>query len=264
MTLTAERPCLLGNESELRTAYKPPNANVLAKDIGRIDQHFRRFIELSPFVCMGTSGPDRSCDVSPRGGEPGFVHVLDETTLAMPDRPGNNRLDSLTNIVSGSGVGLLFLIPGFGDTLRVNGVARISTDPALVERFRIDGKAPLSVIVIEVKEIYLHCPKALVRSRLWDPEARQDREAFPSAGTIYRDQLALKPDATAIDAVLDQDTRDILLAHAREDAAHALANSYSALRELRSMRKIVVRFFVGVAAVAVVVIVLAVGVLAGR
>jgi hypothetical protein len=210
MTLTAERPSLLSNDDDLRTAYRYPTANVLAKDIGRIDEHFRRFIELSPFVCLGTSGPDRSCDVSPRGGEPGFVHVLSETTLAIPDRPGNNRVDSLTNIVSGSGVGLLFMIPGFGDTLRVNGAAQVSTDPALLERFRVDGKAPLSVVLIEVKEIYLHCPKALVRSRLWDPAARQDRGAFPSAGTIYRDQLALKPDATAIDAVLDNDTRDRL------------------------------------------------------
>jgi hypothetical protein len=210
MTVTAEGANLIETDSALRTAYKPPTANVLAKDIGRIDAHFRRFIALSPFVCLGTTGPDRSCDVSPRGGEPGFVHVLGETTLAMPDRPGNNRLDSFTNIVSGSGVGMLFLIPGFEDTLRVNGTARISSDPALTERFLVEGKAALSVLLIEVREIYLHCPKALRRARLWDAEARQDRAAFPTAGEIYRDQLELKPDAAAIDAILDQDARERL------------------------------------------------------
>jgi PPOX class probable FMN-dependent enzyme len=210
MTLTTERPNLLETEAELRTRYKEPNAYALAKDIGRIDEHFRRFIALSPFVCLGTHGPNGLGDVSPRGGEPGFVHVLDETTLAMPDRPGNNRLDSLTNIAAGSGVGLLFLIPGFEDTLRVNGVARISADPALAERFSVGERAALSVILITIKEIYMHCPKAIRRARLWDPEAYADRNAFPTAGEICRDQLRLKPDAAAIDAALERDVRERL------------------------------------------------------
>ncbi len=148
--------------------------------------------------------------MSPRGGEPGFVHVLDETTLAMPDRPGNNRLDSLGNIAATAGVGMLFMVPGFEDTLRVNGTARISTDPALIERFCVGEKAPLSVMLITVKEIYLHCPKALRRARLWDPAAYADRAAFPTAGAIYRDQLALDRPVADIDAALDKDARDRL------------------------------------------------------
>jgi PPOX class probable FMN-dependent enzyme len=210
MTDTAERPAFLDTEAELRERYNRPTANVLAKDIGRIDSHFRRFIALSPFVCLGTSGEDGLCDVSPRGGEPGFVHVLDDTTLAMPDRPGNNRLDSLGNIATRPGVGMLFMIPGFEDTLRVNGTARISADPALAEQFCVGEKAPLSVLVITVKEIYLHCPKAIRRARLWDPAAYADRNAFPSAGAIYRDQLSLDRDIAAIDAVLERDVRERL------------------------------------------------------
>jgi PPOX class probable FMN-dependent enzyme len=210
MTLTADAAAFLDTEAELRTRYKPPTANVLAKDVGRIDAHFRRFIALSPFVCLGTAGKNGLCDVSPRGGEPGFVHVLDETTLAMPDRPGNNRLDSLGNIAAGSGVGLLFMIPGFEDTLRVNGTVRISADPALAERFSVGEKTPLSVLMITVKEIYLHCPKAIRRARLWDPQVYADRAAFPTAGEIYRDQLAPDRDVAAIDAVLEQDARERL------------------------------------------------------
>jgi PPOX class probable FMN-dependent enzyme len=210
MTLTADRPADLESEADLRTRYKAPTAHVLAKDIGRIDAHFRRFIALSPFVCLGTAGANGLCDVSPRGGEPGFVHVLDENTLAMPDRPGNNRLDSLGNVAAGSGVGMLFMIPGFEDTLRVNGTARISADADLIERFCVGEKAPLSVLLIAVKEIYLHCPKAIRRARLWDPAAYADRAQFPTAGAIYRDQLSLTRDVAVIDAALEQDARDRL------------------------------------------------------
>jgi PPOX class probable FMN-dependent enzyme len=210
MTLAEQPATDLATDSQLRQHYKPPTRSALAKDIGRIDAHFARFIALSPFVCLGTAGKDGLCDVSPRGGEPGFVHVLDESTLAMPDRPGNNRLDSLGNIASGSGVGLLFVIPGFEDTLRVNGTARISSDPDLAQRFCVGEKAPLSVMLITVKEIYLHCPKALKRARLWDPASYADRAAFPTAGEIYRDQLSLDRDVATIDAALEQDARERL------------------------------------------------------
>jgi PPOX class probable FMN-dependent enzyme len=149
-------------------------------------------------------------DVSPRGGEPGFVHVLDQHRLALPDRPGNNRLDSLCNIVERPGVGLLFFIPGFEDMLRVNGLAHLTTDPELMTRFTAEGKPPRSVMVIEVKEAYLHCPKAVRRAGLWDPAARVDRGAWPSAGEIYRDQMAIETAAAAIDASLEQDARDNL------------------------------------------------------
>lgn len=207
-TLSLSR--VLETEADLRTIYQQPKRGAVAKNIRRIDAHFRRFIELSPFLCLGTTGPDGLGDVTPRGGEPGFVHVLDETHLAMPDRPGNNRLDSLCNLLTHPGVGLIFFVPGFEDTLRVNGTARITTDEALMNRFTENGKRPLSVIVIDVKEIYLHCPKALKRARLWDPAARIDRVTFPSAGQIYRDQLALTTDVSTIDEALEKDARERL------------------------------------------------------
>ncbi len=211
-TNTAATPLsrILDTETDLRTVYKQPKRTTIAKNIRHIDRHFRRFIELSPFLCLGTTGPDGFGDVTPRGGEPGFVHVLDETHLALPDRPGNNRLDSLTNIVKQPGVGLLFFIPGFEDTLRVNGTARITTDETLMNRFVFNGKQPLSVIVIEVKEIYLHCGKAVKRAALWSPAAQIERSIFPTAGQIYRDQLSLEQDAAVIDEILDKDARDTL------------------------------------------------------
>jgi PPOX class probable FMN-dependent enzyme len=148
--------------------------------------------------------------VSPRGGEPGFVHVIDAHTIAMPDRPGNNRLDSLGNITGNPGVGLLFFVPGFEDMLRVNGMARVTTDPELVARFLSDGKPPRSVMLIDVKEAYLHCPKAVKRAGLWTQEAQVDRETFPTAGQIYRDQLKLEVPVAAIDASLEKDARENL------------------------------------------------------
>lgn len=201
---------LLQSPADLRQIYKQPSAGAVAKTFSRIDEHFRRFIELSPFVCLGTTGADGLGDVTPRGGEPGFIQVLDATHLALPDRPGNNRLDSLSNIVHHAGIGLLFFIPGFEDTLRVNGLAHITTDASLMERFVAHGKLPLSVVVIEVKEIYLHCSKAIRRSGLWKPEAQVDRQSFPTAGQIYRDQLELEQDVASVDAFLEKDARENL------------------------------------------------------
>jgi PPOX class probable FMN-dependent enzyme len=192
-------------EAELRVLYRPPSPGAVAKELSRIDGYFRRFIELSPFLCIGTTGASGLGDVSPRGGEPGFVHVLDETRLAMPDRPGNNRLDTLGNVTHNPGVGLLFFIPGFDDMLRVNGIARITTDAELMRRFLVDGRPPLSVMVIEVKEAQLHCPKAIRRARLWDPAAQLHRSCFPTAGQILRDQLALPKPVSEVDAFLQKD-----------------------------------------------------------
>jgi uncharacterized protein len=200
----------LKSEADLRTVYKPPGGGAVGKDIAQIDAHFAHFISLSPFLCIGTSGENGMCDVSPRGGEPGFVHVIDARTLAMPDRPGNNRLDSLGNITSHPGVGLLFFVPGFEDALRVNGLARVTTDPALMARFTTDGKPPRSVMLIDVKEAYLHCAKAIKRAGLWTPAAQVDRATFPSAGEIYRAQLKLDVPVEAIDASLEKDARDNL------------------------------------------------------
>ncbi len=138
----------------------------------------RRFISLSPFLCLGTSGGG-GADVTPRGDSPGFVHVLDDQTLLIPDWPGNNRLDSLTNLVGNPNIGLLFFIPGVNETLRVNGTAEITMEPTLLERWTVNGKHPHSAIRVAVREAYLHCAKALMRSRLWGRRlsSRADRTA---------------------------------------------------------------------------------------
>ena len=200
----------LNTEADLRTVYKQPGGGAVGKDIAQIDAHFAHFISLSPFLCIGTAGENGLGDVSPRGGEPGFVHVIAARTLAMPDRPGNNRLDSLGNITRNPGVGLLFFVPGFEDTLRVNGVARLTTDTELMARFTTDGKPPRSVVLIDVKEAYLHCVKAIKRAGLWTQQAQVDRATFPTAGQVYRDQLKLEIPGEVIDASLDQDARDNL------------------------------------------------------
>jgi PPOX class probable FMN-dependent enzyme len=202
--------CGLASQADLRTIYKPPTPGVVAKNIGHLDGHARRFVELSPFLCIGTMGRDGLGDVTPRGGEPGFVHVLDATHIALPDRPGNNRLDTLSNVVERPGVGLLFFIPGFEDTLRLSGLARITTEPALLQRFVAGGKLPLSVLVIEIKEVYLHCTKAIRRAGLWRPEAQVDRGALATAGQIFRDHMALEAEAAVIDAELEKNAREEL------------------------------------------------------
>lgn len=197
-------------EDELRTVYREPSKGVIDKALPALDVHCRRFIELSPFLCIGTSRPDGAADVSPRGGENGFVHILDDTHLALPDRPGNNRLDTLTNIVHSPAVGLLFFIPGINEMLRVNGTATISTEPSLMEKFLVGGKPPLSVMVVTIHEAFLHCTKALVRSELWNPDRRIPRDVLPSFGKMIRDQLKLFVPAMLIEAGLKKDERDNL------------------------------------------------------
>lgn len=194
----------LTTADDLRGVYKQPSDRAVAKDVGHLDRHCRRFIEMSPFLCLGTMGPEGLGDVTPRGGEAGFVHVLDDHHLVMPDRPGNNRLDSLTNLVRSPGVGLLFFIPGFEDLLRVNGLGRITTDPDLMGRFVAHGKPPRSVLVVEVREAYLHCPKAIRRARLWERETWPDRASYPTAGQVYREQLSLEAEACEIDEGLER------------------------------------------------------------
>jgi PPOX class probable FMN-dependent enzyme len=201
---------VLKTEADLRAIYKQPSAGAVAKTFASLDHHFRRFIELSPFACMGTMDLNGLADCTPRGGEPGFVHVLSATQLAMPDRPGTNRLDSLSNILQQPGVGMVFFIPGFEDTLRVNGSAHITTDATLMQRFIERGKLPLAVIVIDVKEAYLHCGKAIRRAGLWNTETQVDRRTFPTAGQIYRDQFALEIEATVMDAAFEKDARERL------------------------------------------------------
>ena len=154
-----------------------------AKEIDHINAHYRAFIEAAPFFALATGGPD-GLDCSPRGDPAGFVRVHDEKTLLIPDRRGNNRIDSLRNLIHDPRVALLFLIPGCGETIRINGRAQICTDPELCKSFLMEGKVPRCVIVVTVDSVYYQCAKAIVRSKLWDPASRIDRKSLPSSGTI--------------------------------------------------------------------------------
>jgi PPOX class probable FMN-dependent enzyme len=173
----------------LREIYEAPAGRAVEKEIAYLHKHHKRFIELSPFLAISSMGADGNGDVSPRGEKPGFVHVIDDNTLAIPDRPGNNRLDTLTNIVTNPNVGLLFLLPGVNEILRVNGTAELRDDADLMARFVVNGKPPRLVIVVNVRQSYLHCAKALMRSALWDERAKVPRSAMPSMGEMLRDQI---------------------------------------------------------------------------
>ena len=171
---------------DLERLYDKPYGPSLVKEADRITAPYRAFIEAAPFFALASGGPD-GFDCSPRGDAPGFVRIADESTLLVPDRRGNNRMDTLRNIVHDPRVALLFLIPGCGETIRVNGRAKISTDPALTGSFVVDGKAPRTVIVVAVDRIYYQCAKAIVRSKLWDATRHVDRRSLPSAGAILAD-----------------------------------------------------------------------------
>jgi len=169
--------------AELEKVYGQPVEAAIVKEVARITPHYRAYIEASPFATLATSGPE-GLDCSPRGDRPGFVRVADERTLMLPDRRGNNRIDSLRNIVHDPRTALLFLVPGVGNTLRVNGRGRISVEPALLASFAVDDKPPRSVLVIDVDAVYFQCARALVRSDLWNPARHVDARSLPSAGQI--------------------------------------------------------------------------------
>lgn len=183
MTEALSRDHIVTNVEQLERLYGRPYGPSIAKETDRVTAHYRAFIEAAPFFALASSGPD-GLDCSPRGDAPGFVRVHDEKTLLIPDRLGNNRIDSLRNILHDPRVALLFLIPGCGETIRVNGRAAISTDPALAETFAVNGKAPRAVLVVSVDRIFYQCAKAIVRSKLWDASRHVDRRTLPSAGTI--------------------------------------------------------------------------------
>jgi len=167
----------------LESIYGEPSGPAVLKEINHINPDYRAFIEAAPFCAMATSGPG-GLDCTPRGDPPGFVRVRDEKTLLIPDRRGNNRIDSLRNLIADPRISLLFLIPGCGETIRVNGHAVISIEPELCESFAFAGKIPRSVIVVTVDRVYFQCAKAIVRSRLWDPATQIDRKKLPTSGTI--------------------------------------------------------------------------------
>lgn len=176
------------SETELREIIGIPNEAIRRKQLSALDTHCREFIALSPFLLIGSTNAAGEVDVSPRGDPPGFVQVLDEKTLIIPDRPGNRRIDTLSNILQQPHVGLLFMIPSQGETLRVNGRACIIRDPDVLERFAIEGKKPLLAIVVEVDECFLHCPKSIRRAKLWEQE---NRRTLPSIGQVIIDHTGL-------------------------------------------------------------------------
>jgi len=174
---------------QLRESYGAPSERALKKQLNRIDKHCRDFIARSPFLVIASADPSGRCDASPKGDAPGFVQVIDDTTLLIPDRLGNNRIDTLANLLARPGIGLIFFVPGINETLRVNGRACITTDPALLEPLAVDGKVPRSAILVTAEEIYFHCGKALIRSDLWNPDKQVRRSDFPSLGRILADQI---------------------------------------------------------------------------
>jgi hypothetical protein len=176
----------LSLESELREVVGSPTDQVQAKIADRLNRLTQQFIERSPFVCVATGSPDGGMDISPRGDPPGFVRVLDERTLLLPERPGNRIADTLTNLLADPRIALLFLIPGVGDTFRVNGRAVIVEDPELLEPCAVEGRVPSLGILISVEQAYTQCPKALIRSDLWNPENHIERSELPSPGKILR------------------------------------------------------------------------------
>ena len=196
---------VIASESELREVYRMPAASTKLKVLPRLEQHACTFINASPFILIGTTSPDGTGDVSPKGGPAGFVVVLDDQRIAIPDLAGNNLLDSITNIVNGSGIGLLFMVPGVDETLRVNGHACLTTDPAVLDMCAVKDKRPKAAIGVTVTQQYMHCAKAFRRSELWNGESWPDRASLPSLGCIIVDQFALPDDVTAesIDADLE-------------------------------------------------------------
>jgi PPOX class probable FMN-dependent enzyme len=174
------------DEIQLREVLGEPAELVRNKIADRLNPLTRQFVERSPFVVVATGRPDGGLDVSPRGDPAGFVRILDERTLLLPDRPGNKLADSLTNLLADDRIAILFLVPGVNDTFRVNGRARIVDDPELLAESAVEGKAPQLGILVEVEEAYTQCPKALLRSELWNPERHVDRSELPSSGEILR------------------------------------------------------------------------------
>ena len=179
----------IADQSTLREHYGEPTYRSRKKQLARLDRHCRHFISLSPFLVISSAAAGGKADVSPRGDAPGFVAVLDDHTLLIPDRPGNNRVDTMGNLMENAHVGMLFLLPGVNETLRVNGTASVTTDKSLLAPLAVQGKVPKSGIVVRVEEAFMHCAKALIRSKLWDPDSRIDRGDFPTMGRILADQI---------------------------------------------------------------------------
>ncbi|MDB5807639.1 MAG: flavin-nucleotide-binding protein [Betaproteobacteria bacterium] len=192
---------VVSNLEQLQTLYGEAKGASIDKETPVITAHYRKFIEAAPFFALATVGPE-GMDCSPRGDAPGFVRVVDEKTLMIPDRRGNNRIDSLRNLMHDSRVALLFLIPGVGETFRVNGRAKISVDPELLASFAHEEKAPRCVLVVEVETVFFQCSRAVLRSRLWDPAVQVERKSLPSNGQILSDLTQQRFDGEKYDREL--------------------------------------------------------------
>ena len=197
----------LKSEDELREYFPVSVEQAKLKVLDGLDRHCVDFIARSPFLCIGTSRPDGCADVSPRGDPPGFVHVADANTLLIPDRPGNNRLDTMSNIMNNPAVGLLFFIPGLGETLRVNGDARIVDDEAELARFEFRRHIPRVAIAVTVREAFIHCAKAIRRSRLWEEDAKIDPKSFTRIGDIISDHIRGRKSGDEIEEILKENYR---------------------------------------------------------
>jgi PPOX class probable FMN-dependent enzyme len=194
----------------LRARYREPSETVRRKVMPRLDKHARAFIAKSPFLCIGTAAAGGKADVSPRGDPPGFVQVLDDATILIPDRPGNNRLDSMQNIIENPRVGLIFFLPGVEETLRLDGRAEIVAGHPALASCEVNGKTPEIGILVHVEHAHLHCAKALKRAKLWDPASRIDRKSFPTLGQMITDQISdLGVTAEEADANLEKAYRKL-------------------------------------------------------
>ena len=193
----------------LRALYPVPKERTLIKELDYLDPHSIRFVSHSPFLVLGTRGSSGAVDASPRGGNPGFAKVADQKHIMIPDAPGNNRLDSLSNIVETGNVGILFLIPGVDETLRVNGTAGLRDEKEFLEHFTGETRKPKVVIHVEVQELYIHCAKALMRSKLWDPESQIDREELPTIGQMINDQIGSSEPPETREEMLKRYAKDL-------------------------------------------------------
>ncbi|GAB2178547.1 pyridoxamine 5'-phosphate oxidase family protein [Dongia sp. agr-C8] len=213
--MTIEEKQFVTSLAELDALVPPATGAAAGKTMPRIERYARQFIDLSPFCCLATSDGKGHADVTPRGDKPGFVRVIDEKTLLVPERPGNNRMDSLRNIIQNPSLGLLFFIPGFEDTLRVNGRGRVTRDPGLLAASAVDGKLPKFGVVVAVDEAFFHCAKAFRRSRLWDPAAQLPRNTMPTLARMIMDQMAeaanealpAQAEVSAVDADIEENYR---------------------------------------------------------
>jgi len=200
---------IIDSLAQLRALYPPPKERSLKKQIDALDAHCLRFIALSPFVVIASSDDENALDASPRGGAPGFVRAIDAHTLLIPDAPGNNRLDTLENIVATGRVGLLFMIPGVDETLRINGRARLSAMPETLARLVDERRTPRLAIEVAVEAAYLHCAKALMRSALWSTSAQVERTALPTMGEMLRDQTGMAGPAETQEAMVARYAQDL-------------------------------------------------------